>query len=57
MVSKSFVSFKKKRNQEITASPEEEGKLRRGRREGIFEIVVREVEEYQQDVKSIDGLI
>ena len=57
LVSKGFCFLQKKRNQEILASPEEEGKLRRGRREGAFEIIIREVEEYQQDVKYIDGLI
>lgn len=56
-LAKAFVFLQKKINQEIIASPEEEGKLRRRRREGAFEIIIREVEEYQQDVKSIDGLI
>lgn len=37
----------KKRNQEIIASSEEEAKLRRGGREGAFEIVIREAEKYQ----------
>lgn len=43
----SKVFLHKKRNQEIIASSEEEAKLRRGEREGAFEIVIREAEKYQ----------